>query len=196
MYLKEYNISSCLKLEEEKGSGFIESLIAIIVAGIATIALLGIAITVIRESKNNEIRDAMNQYAVEGMEKVRWIAASDPLAIPSGTNEYCLLEDTVDGSCDLSPGEVTADPDYSRYFHDITIGHYPPCSQNPADGECGKLSFGSLPGFFYREVEMTQTTSGSEPVIEVVIKVGRLTCPTGADKSLCESVIKGFVPIP
>lgn len=57
--------------QNEDGVGFVESLVAIAVGGVASIALFSVAVMVIRESNYNEMRDAMNMYAIDGIETVR-----------------------------------------------------------------------------------------------------------------------------
>jgi len=54
-----------------------ESLIAIIVGGIACIALVSVAVAVIREAKNNEYRDALTFHSSQGLERVRVLATTD-----------------------------------------------------------------------------------------------------------------------
>ena len=51
-------------IRDEEGVGFMESLVAIIIGGIACTALLSVAVGVVREANNNQIRDGMNLYAM------------------------------------------------------------------------------------------------------------------------------------
>lgn len=71
-----------------------ESLIAIIIGGIACIALLSLMITVIREEKNNEIRDALTYYAADGMAQLRVVAKNQYTQI------YHDDSGTLRGVCD------------------------------------------------------------------------------------------------
>jgi hypothetical protein len=57
-----------------KALGFVEALLAIIVAGIASILLLGVAIDTIKQLAKNDQSDEMTQLAIEGGEMVRNIA--------------------------------------------------------------------------------------------------------------------------
>ncbi len=62
-----------------KGLGFVEALIAILVTGIASIALMDIASKTLSTTIKNEVSDKMTQYAVEGSEMVQIIADREEL---------------------------------------------------------------------------------------------------------------------
>lgn len=164
-------------LSDEKGLGFVESLIALLIAGMACVALLSVAAAVIRESVNNEMRDAMTQYAVEGLEKVRLIADEDISDIPVPANEmstyyYCL---EADENCNSE--EATSLPL-------IAISNR--CSDN--GNECGKLrSSRSVDNMFYREIEIKQAGYGA---VRVTVVVGFLEEGRNLAR---ESEIVGFI---
>lgn len=166
-------------LKSEEGLGFVESLIALLIAGVASVALISIAASVIRESKNNEMRDAMTQYAVQGLEKVRWVADGDidriPVpAIETITDYYCL---DIDDNCDGlgTPFGKIAIPDNR-------------CSVDGPDGECGKLNLsGGGDHVFYREIGFAQAGCGA---VKVVVSVGFLVEGRGLAK---EMQVTGFI---
>lgn len=54
------------KYNSYEGMGFIESLIAIMVVGVASVALMRIAATTMSDAVENERIDKMTQYAIEG----------------------------------------------------------------------------------------------------------------------------------
>lgn len=167
-------------LKSEEGLGFVESLIALIIAGVASVALISIAASVIRESKNNEMRDAMTQYAVQGLEKVRWVANGDIAEIPVPaiehvTDYYCL---DIDDECDSS--EVPPQP-----FVKIAIPDNR-CSQDGS--ECGQLNLSDGGDHvFYREIGFEQAGCGA---VKVVISVGFLVEGRGLAR---EMQVTGFI---
>lgn len=57
-----------------KGLGFVEALLAIVIAGVASLLLLGVAIDTIKQLGKTEQADEMTQLAIEGGEMVRNIA--------------------------------------------------------------------------------------------------------------------------
>lgn len=57
-----------------KGLGFVEALLAILVTGMASVALMDIASRTMTDTIRNEMTDTMTQYAVEGVEMVQIIA--------------------------------------------------------------------------------------------------------------------------
>lgn len=62
-----------------KGLGFVESLVAILVTGIASVALMSIASKTMTDTIRNEMTDTMTQYAVEGAQMVQIIADKERL---------------------------------------------------------------------------------------------------------------------
>jgi Tfp pilus assembly protein PilV len=149
--------------KSQEGMGYVESLIALVIAGIACVALLSLASAVIREAANNTMRDSLNQYATEGMEKVRVIADEDIEQIPSpavGSETYCLNRDP--GCCD------GGDCDERGALIEVVDS----CSENGRDGECGMLDTDGDGDFeMYREVEVSPAGCGS---VKVVLNVGML----------------------
>ncbi len=127
------------KINTEEGIGFLESLIAIVVAGIACIALLSLSSSILKETARNEMKDAMNKYAVEGLDMVR----------------RAILEKTGE-TVTCSPTATTY-----YYFHGqpklIGTAEYSQlCSQSPTGNNCEKLPlrFGGE-NLFSREIEVT-----------------------------------------
>lgn len=151
--------------------GYVESLIALMVAGIACVALLSIATSVLRESKNNEMRDAMTQFAAEGLERVRREAETniyyiEPPGAADGENFYCLDRDEgCQGDCWESGDDGC---EVRLPFHRIEGDR---CSQN-SNGECGKIALneGEDP-LFYREIGIKWAGCNS---VEVTVYVGFL----------------------
>lgn len=140
--------------------GFIESLIAILITGIACTALIGVAVQVIREAKNNEIRDAMTQYAVQGFEKLRVMSVSDFDAIPCST-----------------PGGVMRGYLEGGVIKEVSQAEL--CSVAGLDeGVCEKLPLptGNDSDFFYREIDFQRVNLiGKECTsIKVTVRTGML----------------------
>jgi hypothetical protein len=180
-------------LNEESAMGYVESLISLVVAGIACVALLSVASAVIREAAKNETRDAMTQYSVEGLERVRLVADADInlIPVPSGstTEHYCLDDDPgCDGDCidgDCSNGRLP--------FHKIT-NESSLCSQDDeGDGECGQLSLksGGDP-LMYREIDITKSGCGA---VEVVVRVGFLQSGRNNNEADAarETEVRGYI---
>ncbi len=167
-------------VHDERGLGFMESLIAIIIAGVACTALLSVAVGVVRESKNNEIRDAMNQYAVQGFEEVRVMAARNFEVIP--------CNDAIPASPIfryLDGGELVDPPNE-------------PCSAVGSDGSCERLT---LPTggeeFLYREITF-EGAGGTCNKIRVTVDVGMLLNATMEEGSsprnfITKTKIVGYV---
>jgi len=61
------------------GLGFVEALLAILVTGIASVALMDIAARTMTDTIRNEMMDTMTQYAMEGAEMVQIIADKERL---------------------------------------------------------------------------------------------------------------------
>lgn len=84
-----------------KAAGFVEALLSIAVAGIASIALMGIAADTQTQVLKNEVSDSMTQEAIKNAEMVRKIADlhnnSDDVLFPDiGDNRNSCF--TVEGS--------------------------------------------------------------------------------------------------
>lgn len=173
------NKSSGSILKSEEGLGFVESLIALLIAGMACVAFLSVASAVIRESANNAMRDSMNQYAVEGLEKVRLIADENITDIPvptaSDTEYYCL---EADENCNSGVTPPPAPPPL------VAISDM--CAENSS--ECGtlKLSEGGS-DMFYREIGIKQAGSNS---VKVTVTVGFLVEGQGLAR---ETKVVGFI---
>jgi hypothetical protein len=165
--------------KNDQGMGYVESLIALVVAGTACIALLSIASSVLREAANNEMRDAMTQYAVEGLEKVRRIADEDVASIPAvpASNDeifVCLEEDE---GCEVEGDEVR--------FHQLQNL----CSDSDdGQGDCGRLKLrGSGEDLFYREISFRNAGTCS---VEATVYVGLLQEGRGIKR---EAEVSGYI---
>lgn len=72
-------LNQMIKQQMYKGLGFVESLVAILVTGIASVALMSIASKTMTDAIRNEMTDTMTQYAVEGAEMIQVIADKERL---------------------------------------------------------------------------------------------------------------------
>ena len=178
--------------KDESGVGFVESLVAIAIGGIACIALFSVATTVIREANYNEIRDAMNMYAIEGMDIVRSSAARSFSTFPqcdTGNPTKDIEAYIVSGN---PPSVIALDPALDA-----------PCSvDGAAAGKCERLSMPkATDDFFYREV--TVRGAGDNPVVggvctsmQVEVSVGLLMNAGESDPprgNISEKTIVGYV---
>ena len=68
-----------IKEKMYKGLGFIEALLAILVTGIASVALMDIAARTMTDTIRNEMTDVMTQYSIKGAEMVQVIADKERL---------------------------------------------------------------------------------------------------------------------
>jgi hypothetical protein len=98
-----------IKKKLYKGLGFVEALVAILVTGVASVALMSIASKTMTDTIRNEITDTMTQYAVEGAEMVQIIADKERL-----TGEDLFPGDAVQAnSCYLMNNDVN-DPSFVK----------------------------------------------------------------------------------
>jgi type II secretory pathway pseudopilin PulG len=58
-----------------EGMGFVEALIAISIAGIASVVLLGISVNTLKQIVNNEVSDTLTEKSIQGAEMVRNIGS-------------------------------------------------------------------------------------------------------------------------
>jgi len=86
-----------------RGLGFIEALLAILVTGMASVALMDIAARTMTDTIRNEMTDTMTQYAIEGAAIVQVIADQERLTgrdlFPETAlqaNRCFLMEEDVD----------------------------------------------------------------------------------------------------
>lgn len=146
--------------------GFVESLIALLLAGVACVALLSLGASVVRESLRTEMRDSMSQYADEALEDVKFMDIVD-----SGTVDC------------THPG--------TYYFqeNDLVLASTPQdlCSQVGPDGECEKLVFRQDgEEMFYREIDV-ECAGDSD---KVTVRVGTLL----QEYNLNETILVGYLP--
>lgn len=96
-----------------KGLGFVEALTAILVTGIASVALMDMAAKTMTETIRTEMTDTMTQYAIEGAEMAQVIADQERI---TGNNVFpepelqlntCfLLNEDVENPMFLKENEV------------------------------------------------------------------------------------------
>lgn len=85
------------KTKTYKAMGFVEALIAIMIAGIASVVLMNIAASALKEAVQNERIDKMTEYAVEGANIVRSAVASTNITFSSSENCYIPVKDSSEG---------------------------------------------------------------------------------------------------
>ena len=157
--------------KNEDGIGYVESLIAITVAGVACVALLSVAVMVMREAKNNEYRDVMNQYALEGFEVVRSISVSDYSQITavceSANKVGFLVESNPDPQFPhVDALEVPEDDHAEELCSDLDFGENGNCEKLPMPG------YDNVGDTFYREVHVEEDLVLGCDRVKVIVKVG------------------------
>ncbi|MFH1547435.1 MAG: hypothetical protein ABIC57_03025, partial [bacterium] len=154
----------------QEGSSFTESLITIVVAGIACVAFISVVASLVRETKNREVSELMTSYAFEGLGEMRRLSS------------YRLPEE-------LDP---IISHTYSIIEGDLELVNDIDCTSESSGCELIDLNEGD--GFFYRKIEVVSATSNEAlGVAKVTVEVGR-TNPTG--KSTLDSYqIDGFIQL-
>lgn len=148
-------------------------------AGIACIALLSTAVMVMKEAKNNEYRDAMDYYALEGFEIVRSISSDADkyfqIADTCNGTEYGFLEDTEDENFDYARKD-TLTP--------MTIDEYDARCSLEDVGESGYCEKLPMPGnedvgeTFYREISVEDASNAGDcSRARVTVHVGLFPVP-------------------
>lgn len=104
------------KKSKYKAQGFVEALIAILVAGVACVSLMMIASKTISQMNQNELRDQLTTYAVQGSEMMKFLVdgyvVREPIA-GSGIDQFLPLEFSANGNlldagkCVAISGELT-----------------------------------------------------------------------------------------
>lgn len=181
--------------EDESGVGFMESLIAIVVGGMACLALVGLAVNVIRESKNNEIRDALTYYAAEGMERVRVIAATNYDKIDNVSTGACSRGSVAYGY--FKPDELASVPVIVSKEGEFRFIKNDLCSSHEGGTVCEKLALPSGGGqILYRELTFfDRSENGDCNLVQVTVKVGMLanTSDEHARNFVTEVSLDGFI---
>lgn len=85
------------KEKSYEAMGFVEALIAIMIAGIASIVLMNIAASALKEAVQNERIDRMTEYAVEGGNIVRSAVQNSPPAFTELERCYIPVTDESGG---------------------------------------------------------------------------------------------------
>jgi hypothetical protein len=167
-------------LNSESGSSFVESLITIIVAGMACVAFISVTASIVRETKNQEIQEYMTDYALNGLDRVRAINSRNQGYKDLEGEEYSLADITygVEYSFTMDDGELVL----LSSLDDLDC---------PEDGGCEELDLDDGDDFFYRKVILERMHSTSSKVLRATVEVGRLD-PT-ADDNLNSYQVEGFI---
>ncbi|MBN1618687.1 hypothetical protein JW887_05115 [Candidatus Dojkabacteria bacterium] len=169
--MKLTSLQKFFSWQNENGSGFIESLISLAIGGICCAALLSLSASLIKEAKRTEMRDAMNQYAIEGMEELRWIRTNNPTAFNINSN--------------MVPGNyyVTSSDTIASAGTDL-------CSTNANSTHCEKLKLNSSPNnLFYRYFVVEPPYNGN--MWKITVKVGMLP---PRDEMIEPREVVGYIP--
>lgn len=86
-------------MKKYNGMGFVESLIAILVAGIAVVALMTMAANNMKEVIKNEREDSLTRLAMDGSVMVRMIAEEHSARTNKATLKFPNLTSNPDGKC-------------------------------------------------------------------------------------------------
>lgn len=160
-------------MEKERGSSFTESLITIVVAGVACVAFISVVASIVRETKNREIKELMTNYSFDGLSKTRLINSYGlPNVLEAGINyEYKIDDDELVLFEDISSVDCTGE-----------------------GSECELLDL-NVEGdeFFYRKVSLRLETTSGNGVAKVTVEVGRVN-PTGVE-DLDKFSIDGFIQV-
>ncbi len=178
-------------ISDEKGASFVESLVTIVVAGMACVAFISVTAAIVRETKNQEVEEAMVQYALNGLEKVR--------AINAKNEGYIIYEEGGDNGGMDGHGGMKDIPHSNPYCFKLdendlvllsSLGEVDCTGQS---SECEKLDLDEGDEFFYRKVEIIQAHATNDKVLKVKIEVGRID-PT-ADDNLNTDYVEGFIAV-
>ncbi|NLD25460.1 hypothetical protein GX656_02365 [Candidatus Dojkabacteria bacterium] len=171
-----------IKYNSYEGMGFIESLIAIMVVGVASVVLMRIAASTMSDAVENERIDKMTQYAVEGanmaenivQEFYEYPTSSDAISFfnkiaPSfPTNIKCFIPDTTNSGV----FEFKKDDDFKILtISSLTIETINIHREDFEDAEIMTNNVGS--GFF-RYACFYPYTASTDKQINVGIVVGHL----------------------
>lgn len=157
--------------------GFVEALIAIAVAGIASLVLMSIAATTIAQVLRNEVSDQMTQAAIEGAEMAKKIADNQNL---SGGTLFPEIEGNIN-SCFAFRGDTNS-PEFVKNGESFSrVCNY------DGDGrdDCKGAVLESDDEFF----RVLCITPESDPALNLVVTktiVGLVDCDSVVANSKCE----------
>lgn len=165
------------KNKKYKGVGFVEALIAIAVAGIASIVLMSIAINTTNQVLRNDIESDLTEQAIEASAMVKKIANSHNAAIdedlfpPITGNE---------GSCFAIDG-TTNDPSFPKSAGSFDVA----CRYDSGDRESCQLAASEDPEIFRVFCILPDSVISSGLVVGKVV-TGLTDCAEGDEGGKCD----------
>ena len=165
------------KIKKYRGVGFVEALIAIAVAGIASIVLMSIAINTTNQVLRNDIESDLTEKAIEASAMVKKIANShnatteDPLFPPITGNE---------GSCFAIDGS-TNDPSFPTSAGGFDVA----CRYDSGDRESCQLATSEDPEIFRVFCILPDSVVSSGLVVGKVV-TGLTECDEGDEGGKCD----------
>ena len=174
-----------IKYNSYGGMGFIESLIAIMVVGVASVVLMRIAASTMSDAVENERIDKMTQYAVEGANMAENIVQEfyeyptssdaisffDKIALSFPTNIKCFVPETIG-----NPQVYQFKKDVSLQFIAIQISSLTIESINnhKDDFPRAEIMTNNVGSGFFRYACFYPYTASTDKQINVGIVVGHL----------------------
>jgi len=165
------------KNKSYEGVGFVEALIAIAVAGIASVVLMSIAANTIAQVLRNEVSDRMTQAAIEGAEMAKKIADNQNL---SGDNLFPEITGNVN-ACFAFRGDTNS-PEFVKSGEVFTRV----CNYDSEGREDCKESLMSSDERMFR---IFCITPDSDPGLNLVVAktiVGLVDCDSVVANTQCE----------
>lgn len=151
--------------------GFVEALMAILVAGITSIVLMSVAVDTIKQVVKNELSDNMTQVAIEGASMVKTIGELNNISedvlfpiINGNVNNCYALEGTVSSPSFRTDGGAI-----------IPICNYDSGDRNSCKGAA--TSYEDL----FRVFCITAESDGISGLVVGKVIVGKSNCATSAD---------------
>lgn len=168
------------KLNNEKGSSFVESLITIVVAGMACVAFISVTAAIVKETKDREVKELMTGYALNGLDRVRAINGRNEGYTDSEGEEHSFADLTwnVEYSFAIEEDELSLVSSVTDYD----------CVDS---SDCEEIDYEDRDDFFYRKVSMEKAKNENDKVVRVTVEVGKKN-PTG-DVNLDKYSVEGFV---
>jgi len=159
-----------------KALGFVEALIAIAVAGIASIVLMSIAINTISQVVRNEIENNLTEKAVEGASMAKKIAANNN---ESETGLFPQI-DGNEGNCYAFTGDNN-NPEFQMSGSDFQIA----CRYDAGEREqC--LSYKTQDQSIFRVMCILPDSVPSSGLVVGKIVTGLADCDGTSDKGKCK----------
>lgn len=179
-----YSCKIARKRKNYQAQGFVESLIAILVTGIASIALMSVAARTIREVVRNEQLDQLTQEAIKGGKLIDYIVDEHNHEVEHTTlfpiaqidETKCVAIDGDISGANLYVGEKTD-------AGDVVCNYIPPYSGiNPEDcinGNENEIKIDSVEQEdLFRIMCIHPDSDPSEGILVVKIYTGTLSCST------------------